>query len=115
MAASRWINGCGALGRRAIRGRIDCEKTLPKLRRRQFNQRLQYIGTQEGIEILTDDHPPARKQEQMVKKLPKDFPETRNRVHQPAAEAPWEGSLLSHIARWKKALPECLRPNQGGV
>ena len=38
---------------------------------------LQYIGTRERVEILPDDRPPTRKQEQLVRKLTKDFPEAR--------------------------------------
>ena len=37
---------------------------------------LRYIGTRERVEILPDDRPPTRKQEQLVRKLTKDFPET---------------------------------------
>ena len=35
---------------------------------------LRYIGTRERVEILPDDRPPTRKQEQLVRKLAKDFP-----------------------------------------
>ena len=35
---------------------------------------LRYIGTRERVEILPDDRPPTRKQEQLVRKLVKDFP-----------------------------------------
>ena len=38
---------------------------------------LSYIGTRERVEILTDDRPPTRKQEQLITKLTKDFPEAR--------------------------------------
>ena len=38
---------------------------------------LQYIGTRERVELLPDDRPPTRKQEQLVSKLVKDFPETK--------------------------------------
>ena len=37
---------------------------------------LRYIGTRERVELLPDDRPPTRKQEQLVSKLVKDFPET---------------------------------------
>ena len=37
---------------------------------------LKYIGTRERVEILPDDRPPTRKQEQLIKKLTKDFPDT---------------------------------------
>ena len=35
---------------------------------------LRYIGTRERVELLPDDRPPTRKQEQLIKKLVKDFP-----------------------------------------
>ena len=38
---------------------------------------LRYIGTRERVELLPDDRPPTRKQEQLVSKLVKDFPETK--------------------------------------
>ena len=38
---------------------------------------LRYIGTRERVEILPDDRPPTRKQEQLVRKLTKDFPEAK--------------------------------------
>lgn len=38
---------------------------------------LQYIGTRERVEILSDDRPPTRKQEQLITKLTKDFPEAK--------------------------------------
>ena len=38
---------------------------------------LRYIGTREPVEILPDDRPPTRKQEQLITKLTKDFPEAK--------------------------------------
>ena len=38
---------------------------------------LRYIGTRERVELLPDDRPPTRKQEQLVSKLTKDFPEAK--------------------------------------
>ena len=38
---------------------------------------LQYIGTRERVELLPDDRPPTRKQEQLARKLTKDFPEAK--------------------------------------
>ncbi|WP_449290953.1 MobP3 family relaxase [Oscillibacter ruminantium] len=35
---------------------------------------LHYIGTREHVQKLTDDHPPTRKQEQLIAKLATDFP-----------------------------------------
>ena len=37
---------------------------------------LRYIGTRERVALLPDDRPPTRKQEQLVRKLVKDFPDT---------------------------------------
>ena len=38
---------------------------------------LRYIGTRERVEIIPDDRPPTRKQEQLITKLTKDFPEAK--------------------------------------
>lgn len=38
---------------------------------------LSYIGTRERVEILPDDRPPTRKQEQLIKKLVADFPDAK--------------------------------------
>ena len=38
---------------------------------------LRYIGTRERVKLLPDDRPPTRKQEQLVRKLTKDFPEAK--------------------------------------
>ena len=38
---------------------------------------LKYIGTREGVELLPDERPPTRKQEQLIAKLTKDFPDSR--------------------------------------
>ena len=38
---------------------------------------LRYIGTRERVEILPDGRPPTRKQEQLVRKLVKDFPSSK--------------------------------------
>ena len=38
---------------------------------------LKYIATRERVEIIPDDRPPTRKQEQLITKLVKDFPEVR--------------------------------------
>ena len=38
---------------------------------------LRYIGTRERVELLPDDRPPTRKQEKLVRKLTKDFPEAK--------------------------------------
>ena len=38
---------------------------------------LRYIGTRERVEVLPDDRPPTRKQEQLIRKLTKDFPSSK--------------------------------------
>ena len=38
---------------------------------------LRYIATRERVEILPDDRPPTRRQEQLIAKLVKDFPDTK--------------------------------------
>ncbi len=38
---------------------------------------LNYIATRERVEIVPDDCPPTRKQEQLIQKLVKDFPDTK--------------------------------------
>ena len=38
---------------------------------------LKYIATRERVEIIPDDHPPTRKQEQFIAKLVKDFPDAK--------------------------------------
>ena len=38
---------------------------------------LRYIGTRERVELLPDDRPPTRKQEQLIRKLVKDFPSSK--------------------------------------
>ena len=38
---------------------------------------LRYIATRERVELLPDDRPPTRKQEQLIKKLVKDFPDSK--------------------------------------
>jgi len=38
---------------------------------------MKYIATRERVEIVPDDRPPTRKQEQLIAKLVKDFPDTK--------------------------------------
>lgn len=38
---------------------------------------LHYIATRERVEIIPDDRPPTRKQEQLITKLTKDFPDVK--------------------------------------
>ena len=38
---------------------------------------MRYIATRERVELIQDDRPPTRKQEQLIAKLVKDFPEAK--------------------------------------
>ncbi len=38
---------------------------------------LKYIATRKRVEIIPDGRPPTRKQEQLIQKLVKDFPDTK--------------------------------------
>lgn len=59
-------------------GRIDREKPLSQVWRQQFGQRLSEVHRHtERVEIIPDDRPPTRKQEQLISKLTKDFPEAK--------------------------------------
>ena len=50
---------------------LQCDRNHP------VSGYLQYIGTRERVELLPDDRPPTRKQEQLVRKLTKDFPSSK--------------------------------------
>lgn len=39
---------------------------------------MKYIATRERVEMIPDDHPPTRKQEQLIAKLVNDFPDTKD-------------------------------------
>mgnify|MGYP001533232148 CR=1 FL=1 len=53
---------------------------------------LHYIGTRERVELLPDDRPPTRKQEQFITKLVKYFPNVKELNE-------FSGSSLG---RWRK-------------
>ena len=38
---------------------------------------MRYIATRERVEIIPDDRPPTRKQDQLITKLTKDFPDVK--------------------------------------
>ena len=40
---------------------------------------LKYIATRERVEVIPDDRPPTKKQEQFISKLVKDFPRSEER------------------------------------
>ena len=62
---------------------------------------LRYIATRERVEIIPDDRPPTRKQEQLIAKLTKDFPDvkdcwsTRTTQHIP------QRLMHRHSSRWR--------------
>ena len=39
---------------------------------------MSYIATRERVELIPDDRPPTRKQEQLITKLTKDFPDIKS-------------------------------------
>ena len=39
---------------------------------------VRYIGTRECVELLPDDRPPTRKQQQLIRDLVRDFPDTKS-------------------------------------
>ena len=69
---------------------------------------MRYIATRERVEIIPDDRPPTRKQEQLITKLTKDFPDVKElleyedyTVHPTKANA---SSLitLALVEHWKQ-------------
>ncbi len=60
-------------------GKTDPEKSLPEVRWKPFCQRLPAVhwDTESGWRLIPDDRPPTRKQEQLVRKLVKDFPQAK--------------------------------------
>ena len=45
--------------------------------RRSAGGYMRYIATRERVELIQDDRPPTRKQEQLIVKLVKEFPDAR--------------------------------------
>ena len=61
---------------------------------------LRYIGTRERVEILPDDRPPTRKQEQLITKLVKDFPNSKELdEYLDYAEKPTKANASAFITR----------------
>lgn len=59
---------------------------------------LQYIATRERVEIVPDDRPPTRKQEQLIQKLVKDFPNTKELLeYNDYTNAPTKANASSFI------------------
>ena len=53
---------------------------------------MRYIATRERVELIQNDRPPTRKQEQLIAKLVKDFPDT----------PPRPTLRRSSLRRWRK-------------
>ena len=45
---------------------------------RKISGYLKYIATRENVQKLPDDRPPTHKQMQMIEKLTRDFPDSKN-------------------------------------
>ena len=61
---------------------------------------LRYIGTRERVELLPDDRPPTRKQEQLITKLVKDFPNSKELdEYLDYAEKPTKANASAFITR----------------
>lgn len=59
---------------------------------------LQYIATRERVEIVPDDRPPTRKQEQLIQKLAKDFPDAKELLeYNDYTNAPTKANASSFI------------------
>ena len=59
---------------------------------------MKYIATRERVEIIPDDRPPTRKQEQLITKLVKDFPDTKNLLeYEDYAQHPTKANASSLI------------------
>lgn len=59
---------------------------------------LNYIATRERVEIVPDDRPPTRKQEQLIQKLVKDFPDTKELLeYDDYKKAPTKANASSFI------------------
>ena len=59
---------------------------------------MKYIATRERVEIIPDDRPPTRKQEQLITKLVKDFPDTKDLLeYEDYAQHPTKANASSLI------------------
>ena len=63
---------------------------------------LRYIATRERVELIPDDRPPTRKQEQLIAKLVKDFPDSKTLYEYEVWQSPPRSTpLRSSRWRWK--------------
>ncbi len=58
-------------------GKTDRQEPIHPVRRQGAGSYLRYIATRERVEIIPDDRPPTRKQDQLITKLTKDFPDVK--------------------------------------
>ena len=69
---------------------------------------MRYIATRERVEIIPDDRPPTRKQEQLITKLTKDFPDVKELLeYEDYTEHPTKANASSLITlaleeHWKQ-------------
>ena len=67
---------------------------------------LRYIATRERVEILPDDRPPTRKQEQLIAKLVKDFPDTKTLYEYASYQAkPTKAAASAFLTLRRRPLP----------
>ena len=78
---------------------------------------MKYIATRERVEIIPDDRPPTRKQEQLITKLVKDFPDTKNLLeYEDYAQHPTKANASSLITlaleeNWSQVQPRKAMPS----
>ena len=65
---------------------------------------MRYIATRERVELIQDDRPPTRKQEQLIAKLVKGFPDAKEMgEYGDYQEHPTRPTLRrSSLRRWRK-------------
>ncbi len=69
---------------------------------------MRYIATRERVEIIPDDRPPTRKQEQLITKLTKDFPDVKELLeYEDYVQKPTKANASSFITlaleeHWKE-------------
>ena len=75
---------------------------------------LQYIATRERVEIVPDDRPPTRKQEQLIQKLVKDFPDTKELLeYDDYKNAPTKANASSFITLTLEQNWSHVQPTEG--
>ena len=75
---------------------------------------LQYIATRERVEIVPDDRPPTRKQEQLIQKLVRDFPDTKDLLeYDDYKNAPTKANASSFITLALEQNWSCVQSTEG--